>query len=437
MRCEKSRLSKTELAFCAMCFLFYLAWAIAKPFNYAPDEAMRYDVTRFLFDNNRLPAGDELLSHWGFSYAHLPTVLCNELGYVFMKLASVFTNDDYLLLIAARLVSVCCGTGSVLLLFKTGKRILSPMSKWFFVVFVSLMPQFAFLSSYVNNDIVAFLGITIILYAWVWGMQEMWNFKNATLLAVGISVCALSYYNSYPWILLSVFFFFAVLYQNDIDAKKIRLLTAYVIVLVLLLIGYSFIRHLVLYGDLLGFDTSHYYGEKYAIDSLKPSNRVTLAEQGVSILSMLFSSQYAWLRKTGLSFIAVFGYMSVWCNMLIYIAFISFLLLGCVGAVAGFMKYVQNRKTDKMLFVLYSFMIICAVLSVFLSIYNSYVTDFQPQGRYIYPAFPTLALIVSKGWEQWISLIKSRKYKCMAGGVICTSFAVLSMYVFVAVYLPS
>lgn len=431
------RLSKTELAFCIICFLLYFTWAATKPFDYAPDEAMRYDVTLFLFDNNRLPVGDELLSHWGFSYAHIPAVLSSELGCVFMKLASVFTNNDFHLLLAARMVSVCCGVGSLVFLFKTGKQILSPLGKWVLVIIVALMPQFAFISSYVNNDIVAFWGVTMIIYAWVLGMQEMWNLKNATLLAVGISVCALAYYNSYAWILFSVFFFFAVYLLNKEKSRKIGALTTYVVAVVFLLVGYSFIRHLVLYGDLLGFETSHYYGEKYAIDSLKPSNRLSVAKHGVPLSTMLFDSSYSWFKITWKSFIAVFGYMSVWCDSAIYIVVSLFIVIGCIGAIIHIVKSMHNRKISNISLVFYSFMIACAIITVCLSIYNSYAKDFQPQGRYIYPAFPTLAIFVAIGWEKWLSLIKEKEHRYAACASICTSFAAISLYVFATVYLPS
>lgn len=435
---SKYKLSRFELAFCIACFLFYFAWAAAKPFNYAPDEAMRYDVTRFLFFNNRLPVGDELLSHWGFSYAHLPTVLCNQLGYIFTKLASLFTSDEFRILLSARMVSVCCGAGSVFFVLKAGKRMLTPPGKWIFAVLIAFMPQFAFLSSYVNNDIVAFFGITMILYAWVLGMQDMWNFKNTTLLGIGVSVCALSYYNSYAWILFSIFFFFAVyLFQKDTDSKRIRLLTAYIVVLVFCLIGYSFIRHLVLYGDLLGFNVTHYYGERFAEDYLKPSNRITPAKQGVSVFTMLFSPEYSWLRTTWRSFIGCFSYMSVWCGSKVYLTITIFLALGCIGAVVRFIIYLRKGQKCKTLSVFYLFMIACAIITICLSIYNSLAEDFQPQGRYIYPAFPTLALFVAEGWEEFLGFIKDEKHHYAVCAMICTSFIALSLYVYLTVYLPS
>ena len=61
------KLSGFEFLFIALVFCFYSIWAVAKGYDYAPDEQMRFEVTRFLFDNNRLPVNDELLSNWGFS----------------------------------------------------------------------------------------------------------------------------------------------------------------------------------------------------------------------------------------------------------------------------------------------------------------------------------------------------------------------------------
>lgn len=432
------RLSTAELLFCAGCFVYYFLWAVVKPLNYGPDEAMRYDVTKFLFENNRLPVGDELLSPWGFSYAHLPTVLCNQLGYVFMKVASVFTGQDSLLLLSARMVSVCCGAGAVYFLIKTAKQISSPTGKWIMVTLVAVMPQYAFLSSYVNNDIVAFLGIAVILYAWTLGKKETWNWKNTTLLAIGISVCALSYYNSYPWILFSIVFFYATyISRNRRISRDLGMKTAYIVSIVFVLIGYSFIRHIVLYRDLLGFKTSRYFGELYARADLKPSNRMTVFRLGVPLVTMLFGSQYAWTKTAWYSFIGVFGYMNVYCPQDVYNAISLFVVIGGIGALVGWMQCVYRKEWNRDDLLFYGCMAASAIITVALVIYSSYCTDFQPQGRYCYPTFPLLALIVAKGYERWLRLLKKIEYQYAACGSICTMLVAISVFTFTAVYLPS
>lgn len=434
-------LSWFEWFFCFAVFVFYFIWAVLQKYNYAPDEYMRYDVTMFLFNNNRLPVGDELLSFWwGFSYAHLPAVLCNQLGYVFMKIASIFTTTEFHLLVAARMVSVFCGTGAVYYTIKISKQLFKSPARWIMIVLIAFMPQYAFLSSYVNNDIVAFFGISMIMYAWVLSIKDNWNFKNGTLLSVGMSVCALAYYNSYAWILFSIFFFIITYFlQNRNDYKGFAKISGFIIIFTLALIGYSFIRHLVIYGDLLGIETSHKYGELYAHESLKPSNRFSLYEQGVSIFDMLFSLQYKWVYVTVKSFIAVFGYMTIDCPNYVYVCILLIFVIGIIGFVVRFVDkiIIKKHKLKPIILVFYICLALSGIVTVLLSIRNSYCTDFQPQGRYCYPAFLPLAFAVTKGFETLLNLLKKLKIRCYAVTAICVAFIFISLYIFNTTFLPS
>lgn len=431
-------LKKHEFLFLAILFFFYMFWAFEKSLNYAPDESMRYDVTRFLFDNGRLPVGDELLSDWGFSYAHLPAVLCNQLGFVLMKIAAPFTSSAHSLLLAARMVSVISATFAIYFVIKCCKLLFHRSEvRWMVTFLIAFMPQYAFLSSYVNNDIVAFLGITMIAYAWLLGWKCGWRFSTALLLAGGISICALSYYNSYAWILLSVAFcVYSYLSANPKDTKGLLKLCGFVAGVVVLLVGYSFIRHLVVYGDLLGFRTSHEYGELYAIDSLKPSTRLSLAEMGVSLSDMLFLP-HKWLLTTGKSFIALFGYMQYSASRGVYFLIGAFFALGLLGALIKFgLSLYKKEKHTRVTWAFYLALLACAVITVALSIRNSYVTDFQPQGRYCYPAFLSIAIFCGHGYDIFTSRFP-KEYRYVIAAVFCTLLVSVNLYTVGTVYLPS
>lgn len=431
------KLSLCELLFVFGVFCFYFLWAIAKRYNYAPDEAMRYDVTRFLFENNRLPVYDELLSEWGFSYAHLPTVLCNQLGYVLMKIASVFTSSPQKLLFVARMVSVLSCTGAVYFIIKLTKIIFKSPARWIMIVTVAFMPQFAFIASYVNNDSVAFLGIAIIAYSWALGLTDNWNIKNCLLLSTGLSICALSYYNSYAWILLSIFFFiFSYLYKNKKDYKGLLKHVGIVAGLTFLLAGHSFIRHLVIYKDLLGFETLNYYGDLYSVPALHPNNRLSISEQGFSLHHMLFDMD--WLLISFRSFIGVFGYMEYPLSEKIYSLARIFILIAIIGCAINLaIRIFKKQKPDTLKLVFCISAILCAVITIGLSIYNSYNADFQPQGRYCYPAFLTIALFIGLGYDGILKLFKDEKYRYVLTAIISTAFIGISLYTYLHVYLPS
>ncbi len=434
-------LSVYEVVFCLGCFLFYAAWAITKQLDYAPDEEMRYQVTQFLFANNRLPVGDELIYlPWGFSYAHFPTVLCNQLGYVFMKIASLFVTGDFELLLAARMVSVCAGTGTVYFLIKISKRLFASPARWIMIVFVAAMPQFAFLSSYVNNDSLALFGSAVIVYAWVLAVQNNWNLRSAVILALGVSVCALAYYNSYSWILMSIFFFVvSYFYQNRKDYKGFAKFFTIIAVIIVALVAYSFVRHVVLYNDLLGFKTRRYYGEVYGDYTYKPSVATSPLELGVTFYEMLTVYPFEYLKTTWQSFVAVFGQMNVFCeNTAVYDGVLACVLVGALGLVYKLIDAViKKRKVDPLLLIMIACVVISGAISIGLAVYKSYTGDYQAQGRYCYPAMVPIALLVAKGYETWIGLFKRREQQYAVTAALCMMFIAVSYTVFKTVYLPS
>ena len=432
-------LTHFELLFLIACFVFYFLWAVSKQFNYGPDEAMRYDVTWFLFQNNRLPVGSELSSAWGFSYAHSPTVLCNILGYLIMKVVSVFSMNEFILLISARMVGVICATVTIYFVIKASKLVFKTSARWVMIVFIAFMPQFAFLASYTNNDMVAMMGVSIIFYVWALATKENWSVKALILLSVGMSICALAYFNSYSWILFSaVFFIFTYFMKNPKDYKGFAKLASVAVVLTLLLISYTFIRHLVLYGDLLGFKTSEYYGELLAIESLKPSARLTLAEQGIPFSTMLFDPPYNWIKSTFASSVGIFGYMQFTCPNIIYVIVASIIIVTLIAfLIKVIFLVIKKEKIDKIKLSFYIAVALSGIVTVCLSLYYSYFSDFQPQGRYCYPAMIALAFFVAKGFEFLMNLLPRKEYKCAAVCSFCVSFILISVLMFNVIYLPS
>ncbi len=443
MRIRKEcKLSLYEFLFCACCFLFYFLWAVNKPFNYGPDEYMRYDVSEFLFKNNRLPIGLETANPvWGFSYAHLPTMIRHIFDFVFMKIGSIFSSNDFYILLCARMVSVLCGTLIVLFTIKISKILFKTPIRWLMVGLVAFIPQLAFLSSYVNNDIVALLGATFIMYSWILGIHYNWNFKNSSILAIGIAICATSYYNAYSWILFSVFLFiFTYLHQNNKDYKGLFKYSFFIFLIVFLIAGYFFIRHVAFYGDLLGIKTTQSYCELYGIDALKPSNRLTPKVQGISLIDMLFGNM-RFIKDSSNSFVGCFGYMQYPLPGFFYCIYYILFVMAFIGLVGFFIAKVKNKQkerlsidADKILFGLS--LLFCIVITICLSVYNSYANEFQPQGRYCYPALLAIAFFFTKGFD-FISNLFSEKYRYAIVGSVTTIFILISLYSYNCIYLPS
>lgn len=432
-------LSKYEIIYLIFCFGFYLLWICNQHFNYAPDEAMRYDVSLFTFLNNRLPQGAETCNEiWGFSYAHVPTMLCSYLSYIPMKIVSIFTNSTTALLLAARTVSAAASVGTVYFCFKIGKLCLNHIGKWVLAVFVSIIPQFVFLSSYVNNDSLAVFGVSIIIYSWVHANKYNWSYFNCFTLAIGVSVCALSYYNSYAWVLMSVFFFIITyLSKNKKDMKGLFKHGFFIVGIVLVLVSYAFIRHLILYNDLLGYKACDYYGELYALDYMRPSNRLSLSQQGYSLKQMILDME--WVKLTYRSFIGVFGYMNAYSPKFVYDIYTALFTVSGIGLIVGEgdKLFVKKNKPEFKNVMLYLSIGVAMAITVLLSVINSYTTDFQPQGRYCYPIIIGLGLIVAKGISYIALKIQSKPIRYALVGAFLGMLVTVTIGIYYTVFLPT
>ena len=158
----------------------FTLWSIVQPFNSCPDELMRYDVIKYVFYYNKLPhGGDPLIINkiWGFSYAFLP-YLSGLISVLFMKLLSIFTTNGQALILAARMAVVCFGTVTVYYVIKIANKCFKDQYKWLFIILICCLPQFVFLSSYMNNDMLALLSIAMMIYYWIEGHEKRWDIKT-------------------------------------------------------------------------------------------------------------------------------------------------------------------------------------------------------------------------------------------------------------------
>ena len=101
----------------------------------------------------------------------------------------------------------------------------------------------------------------------------------------------MSYYNSYGWILCSIFIFFASeLWQRrkKLSDKELWKWGIYISIVVLVIISFFFIRNAVLYhGDFLGMSSLTESSEMFAREDIKPSNRPTPQNLGMGFGEML------------------------------------------------------------------------------------------------------------------------------------------------------
>lgn len=377
---------KFEIWYIGFIFVLLLVWSVLAKEATGPDEAMKYDVCKYIAVNGHLPhGGDPSIRNgiWGTSYGFTP-LLSYIVSAIFLKIVCLFTEETQILYIAVRFTSVLCITGMTVMVIRIGNLLFEKRnSRWLFIALTTLLPQVLYLGSYLNNDSFALLTISIIIYAWVRGIREQWDVKSCVLLAVGIGLCALSYYNAYGYILCSIpLFFFSFRKSGKTRENMIRMwkMAGLIAGIAFLIAGWWFIRNAVIYqGDFLGLKTSNQYAEAYAQAEFKPSLRPNPNHLGWSFYEMLILNN--WIRDTLMSFVGLLGTTGLPMLGKIYKCIWVVILLGYLGIAAMVIKR-EKSQNSRLLSIIF---VLSIVIPVGLSFYHSYWIDFQPQGRYLMP----------------------------------------------------
>ena len=407
-----------------------ITFATLMPISAGPDEGMKMDICKYVAEHNSLPhGGDEAVRNplWGISYGFTP-ILSYIFGGIFMKITGIFTQDIHALYVSARLVSCLCYCLMSIFVIKIGDKVFkNKFYKWIFISLTTMLPQVLFIGSYINNDSLALLSIAIIVYSWIIAIETKWNIKSCILLAIGVGLCALSYYNAYGYILISIIFFLVHNIINKTNIKELIKKGILISIITLAISGWWFVRSYIIYdGDFLGLNITEEYAEKYAKEELKPSNRKTPQNTGMSLYKMLIEQE--WIQQTVESFIAIYGGMEIRMPLYTYATFLLLFLIGFVGYLMkmfkkGFWKQMDPNK--KILLFAFVFNII---IPIALSFYYSYFSDFQPQGRYIMPMLIPFMCFITLGIENVMDkIIKKQKIKIIVQMIIIMAPSALTI----------
>lgn len=374
--------------------------------KHAPDEYMRIQIPNWIFKHSKLPHGDEkelINGIWGFSYGFTP-YLPSLISVFFMKIVSLMTTSAKALLTAARFVSVLSITILWVTCTKIGDRLFKKRTmRILFALLCCTLPQFIFLSSYLNNDAFGVMCTALIVLAWLTGDQEGWTIRHCLFLAIPIGLLAITYYNDYAFILCSIIFFFVSIIRQKVPTKTIIQYTLFIVLIVFLICGWFFIRNAIIHnGDLLGMKSMYACGEKYALTKYKPSHRNTLAMRHVGFYDAFIKSH--WFKYTIYSFIGYFGYMTVSMPDIAYTIYKSFIVILLIITI---IRCIIERKMPKKLFIC---LIICMIIPLVLSMYYSYFTDYQAQGRYLMSALVPLMIFSTYGLDGFIVKLENKSH---------------------------
>ena len=292
----KKQERQLEVIFLLAVFLTILMWALVQPFNVSPDEAMRYQIVDYIMRHGKLPVGYDAEirdPNWGISYAFYP-ITTYIAGAVFGKIATLFSSSGMAPIYGARLVNVIFGTITAGLNLKIGKMLFEKRMAWFYTILICFLPGTIFFNSYVNMDALGLCASSWIVLCWCKAVKNDWSVKLCVELGAAISLCALSYFNAYGYILCSILFFCTTILlcgRKKWDVKRMIQLGLVVTAVVAVLAGWWFIRNAILYdGDFIGRSACAKYGAMYAAPGFTEDTKILPKRMDMTIWDM-----YMWI----------------------------------------------------------------------------------------------------------------------------------------------
>jgi hypothetical protein len=413
--------------------------SLTSDYNRHPDEihhfeAARYYVSHFVPPEIGDPTVRDSYSVWGVSYLNYHWIEYFLAG-KFILLTRALTGDE---LLSARLFSVALFFG--LSIFFVWRSRTDP-DVLLLPALLLVTPQVWYIFSYVNND--AFpLTISFILAYQVAHPESSLsrflrgdNLHGALVGGLLVGLLLISKTNYYAflifaglWLAYRFPLFRSTEAKPRIDLNRIRRYGAIAIVAVLILtfrcsldfyvngetnfVAVSYLNYFT--GDFEKQDSRLMkYQEEIAAPPFKPSTierdlagtypGLRLKDKGVGYFEIFFERE--WLKASFQSFTGVYGYLNIFASKFYYLAMALIYAVLAAAVVVLLMR--RRRRADLVCLVC---VVVGAAISVFVSSYLSWSYAFQPQGRYLFPILPMIAVLAYVGRETvsrsfWTALI--------------------------------
>lgn len=248
-------------------------------------------------------------------------------------------------------------------------------------VFISLIPQVIFSGSYLNIEPVSLLFSALNFYLLI-NFFEKNDYRSSLLLGVALGFLALCKANYLVW--FAVVFVLAF-YKNIKNKASIRdkIIRIGLIILPILLINlYWWIRNYQLYGDPLIVNYIGAQIRRVAPDWFSPP-----ALSGYNMFSILFEANF--IRYTYLGFFAALGGAFIFLPLGLYYLFYALLFFPVITAL-----YLSYRRRERRFNITFLFLTIWVFLLYFA---HKNLYDFSPQGRHLFPLLPAFSWLIYLG----------------------------------------
>lgn len=400
-----------------------LLWMIVVPYNQAPDEYSHFDVAEFIAKKNRFPLFSED-ENMGVSKYEVPGVVLKynasysampPLAYLWQALFLKIFGQGQFAYLSARGANLVLALAATLIAYLLSKLLFEKFYQQLaFIVLSVFSSQITFSFAYVNSDAML-LVFSFLLWWWLAKFyKKKVNLKTSLLFGLSLGLAGLTRYNIAPLVLVGTAFYVYKLLKQRNFLKHLAL-TGFVGGS---LAGGWYIRNLVLYQDLLA--TKQFWEVYYMIYG---------RHEFINPLRIIFQSN--WLWENFKSLWGVFGWNTIYLPNFIYRSLLAFFLLGLIWLLSNLKRLSIKEKSLAKL----SFLIL--LLSFLLSLWQSSFYAFQPQARYIFPAWPGLIYLILLGWQGQLSRLKGPDWQKIFSFIVIIFVVLLNFYSLVGVVIPA
>jgi 4-amino-4-deoxy-L-arabinose transferase-like glycosyltransferase len=412
----------------ATSMVLLIAWSFAIPIFEAPDENLHWQFARYLHEEARLP-----VFRPGFPEANSPPIYyaliapfawATETPEIFIRPdglpgivvafdgtlhstpSKAFRNrasdfDKYWPIRIARLMSALMGVGTVACSYLAGRAASGrSMTGLLAGSLVAFLPMFTFRATNVSNDTLVALLSALTLYLIVRIVKGGFNWPIGVGVGAAMAGAFLAKVNA---MVLPFSLVLAVITERAAWRDRIVRLAG-VLGLTLLVVLPWLLRNQVLYGDPLASRAM-----LSAVPTLVVRNAIT---------SSYFTTIFPQVLSR--SFVGVFGWANFYLPEWVYR---SFLILAVV-ALGGLVRGLLAGRVDARLLLA---VVAIPVLSLGIVVHIN-LSFFQPQGRYMLPALPAIALLAALGLEE-VPGWSNRAALILSGGLCALNIYILTVLV--------
>lgn len=258
----------------------------------------------------------------------------------------------------------------------------------FGVLLAGLLPQFAFTSMYLNDDSIAILSVSFIVFIMSWMVKNGVSTFNSVTFALAVGIIVIS--KKSAWIFLPVVILFYVVFvlrfERNFFRKHILMLIAF----------------LIAGGWWLGFNMFHYgwndpFLSAVGSEITERYSKVDLTKygfqaKGVHIRQLLFDNYMNFIPATYMAFIGHLDWLTLRLGSVQY-GFYLFLVLGLVINIPFLIaESIQTKFKDRK--VHFEWLLYLAIgLQIIAYTWANVYRDIQIQGKYLLPVILPLLIL--------------------------------------------